>query len=392
MIKNLLFLVLSIFLWTVSSAQQWTSYASDLNNSVVNCIVIDQQNKKWIATTNGVYVFDGSTWINYNTTNSALPHNNILSLAIDQNGDVWTGMAAFISKFDGTNWTTFSATNGDYPGNLVRSIAVDGQNNKWFGTSVGASKFDGSVWTNYNSTNSGLAQGAVKEVAVDGSGKKWFGSTGVSVFDGTNWTNYNTSNSSLPSNNVTSITFAPNGDTWIGSGVGVSRLKNNVFNSYMQNGGVLDVEIDPYENIWVATSQGAIFLGVYGNSFTLDTSNSGIGNSAVRDIAFGANCNIWFGTENGASVLTQCLDVENLEEQSFDIYPNPTNGEFTVQLGSHQNEKYNISIYGIDGKLISTENANSASYSMDISLLDAGLYVIKITKEDKSVTQRIVKH
>jgi ligand-binding sensor domain-containing protein len=61
----------------------------------INCIAVDALNEKWIGTTQGVFVLssDGTQLLNqYNSTNSPIPDNNIISVAIDnKSGTIYIG-------------------------------------------------------------------------------------------------------------------------------------------------------------------------------------------------------------------------------------------------------------------------------------------------------------
>jgi len=75
-----------------------------LNSEVVNCITVDGSNRKWVGTTNGLWLFssDGTQEIYYfNKDNSPLFSNNILDIAINNNtGEVYIstdlGLLSFI--------------------------------------------------------------------------------------------------------------------------------------------------------------------------------------------------------------------------------------------------------------------------------------------------------
>lgn len=71
----------------------------------VSAIAVDAGNRKWIGTSNGVWLFsaDGSVQLEYfNSENSPLPSNNILSIAIDDaSGEVFIGTELGIISFKG---------------------------------------------------------------------------------------------------------------------------------------------------------------------------------------------------------------------------------------------------------------------------------------------------
>lgn len=107
-----------------------------LDEQSINAITVDEGNRKWIGTSNGVWLFsaDGTEELEYfNVDNSPLPSNNILSIAIDDaTGEVYIGTDLGIISFKGES-TKGEETHSDvfvYP-NPVRHdyegpIAVKG--------------------------------------------------------------------------------------------------------------------------------------------------------------------------------------------------------------------------------------------------------------------------
>jgi len=94
-------------------------------------------NTMWFGTDVGVYTFNGSTWTSYNTSNSDLPSNTVLSLTQDSGGDWWFGTAGGLCRYDGSNWMTYTTENSPLPHNHVNVVKVDPVGTIWVGTSGG---------------------------------------------------------------------------------------------------------------------------------------------------------------------------------------------------------------------------------------------------------------
>ena len=87
----------------------------------------------------------------YNSDNSLLPDNDIISLTSDSQVGIWIGMcpdwdgSAFIGgglvKYDGENWEIYTDSNSGLPDNLVTTIAIDSKGNKWIGTKHGLAEY-----------------------------------------------------------------------------------------------------------------------------------------------------------------------------------------------------------------------------------------------------------
>jgi hypothetical protein len=288
---------------------EWIVYNtsnSGLPSNNVLSIAIDGAGNKWIGTRGGLAKFDGSSWTVYNTSNSGLPDNWVFAIAIDGGGNKWIGTNGGLAKFDGVNWTVYNAYNSSLPSNGVLAIVIDGGGNKWIGTGGGLAKFDGSSWTVYNISNSGLPDNIVNAIAIDGAGNKWIGTLGgLAKFDGVNWTVYNTSSSGLPDNNVRAIAIDGAGNKWIGTWSGglakfdgVNWTVYNTSSSGLPDNNVRAIAIDGGGNKWIGTNGGLAKFD--GSSWTVyNTSNSGLPNNYVRAIAIDGLENKWIGTDGG---------------------------------------------------------------------------------------------
>ncbi len=97
--------------------------------------------------------------------------------------------------------------------------------------------------------------------------------------------------------------------------------------------------------------------------------------------------------ENGINLLGDCIFPNSISENtnsiSFDIYPNPTFGKFTIEL--EKPDKANITIYNIAGKKVFNKHYTSNEL-IEINL-DApnGLYFIKVETDKGVFTEKIIK-
>jgi ligand-binding sensor domain-containing protein len=123
----------------------WEHY-NTLNSDLPSMTVFTIKNEnyiKWIGTWNGLAKVTGTEWTIYNSANSILPHNGIISLAIESNGTKWIGTyGGGLVKFDGTTMTVFNTSNSDIPNNFIRTIQIDKNSNKWIGTNKGVAVFN----------------------------------------------------------------------------------------------------------------------------------------------------------------------------------------------------------------------------------------------------------
>ena len=160
----------------------WTVYDtsnSGIASSVVQDIVIDQHGIVWAGTSAGLSRFDGSTWM------TVLDNQGVYALHIDAAGNLWAG-ADGLSMFDGNTWTTYDTSNSGIPTDYVMSIGSGSNGDVWIGTALfGAVRFDGATWQVFDLTNSGITNDyTVQAITVDHLGNTWMGCTmdGISVY------------------------------------------------------------------------------------------------------------------------------------------------------------------------------------------------------------------
>lgn len=125
--------------------------------------------------------------------------------------------------------------------------------------------------------------------------------------------------------------------------------------------------------------------------FPIDTTDNSVsgnihGNNTFETIALDELKNEILGQ-------TSCVNGLGIEQAPFEInvFPNPTNGYFQVQLASSV-YSVNTNIRSIDGRLLSRQVEDSPNFSLDISDLEAGIYIIDLLIDDQYLyRQELVK-
>jgi len=95
-------------------------------------------------------------------------------------------------------------------------------------------------------------------------------------------------------------------------------------------------------------------------------------------------------TSLGCSAPTGLLNEGSLEN-GFKIYPNPSNGNFTVDTHMLKYDNISISVYDLLGsKIQKFENIKSFPFKMDLNDLSNGIYYFKINCGNKTITQKVI--
>ncbi len=381
--------IIIFFLVTFSitaSGQQWIVYDtdnSDIPHNTIRTIVIDEGGAKWIATQNGLAVFDDGDWTIYNTDNSALPHNNIWEITIDEHNVKWIGTSNGLASYDETEWRVWDYWNTPLPFSLVRAIVIDNDGNKWVGgggIGGGLAKFDGDDWTVYTSSNSNLPDDDIRSLAMDKEGNLWIGTNweGMAIFDGAeNWTVYTEDNSDLPNNRVISLTIDNDNMKWIGTHRGMVRIDGEDWtiyteeNSDLPNNQVWTVAVERNSVQWIGTLWGmARFEGTEWTVY--HTWSSGLPWNNVREITVDEEGLKWIGTDFGGVAVYKEVGVITVPDIVRLVSPTDSLAISTdsVQFVWNQSEP-NVERYHIQ---VSTDNEFTEMVT-DTSVTDTMLIV-----------------
>jgi len=85
-------------------------------------------------------------------------------------------------------------------------------------------------------------------------------------------------------------------------------------------------------------------------------------------------------------------DVNTSNNEQISIFPNPSDGVFNIYSKNTLNKLIQIEIFNIAGKLISFEKSLiNFSKSFDLRSVKNGIYLVKLTIDDKRYFQKVIK-
>ena len=132
---------------------------------------------------------------------------------------------------------------------------------------------------------------------------------------------------------------------------------------------------------------GGVYTGTSVASNVFDPSVAGYG---VFTIVY------TFTDVNGCSASNQqpitvgCAGDEELQSASFNVYPNPSNGQLTLEVQGMDLEDMNV--YDAAGKLVYDQLPESGNgiYVIDLSKLSQGVYSLEIISAGKTFRERVI--
>jgi hypothetical protein len=101
-------------------------------------------------------------------------------------------------------------------------------------------------------------------------------------------------------------------------------------------------------------------------------------NNSTAGITFDTSCEL----------DCQSLNLSSFENTKFNIFPNPTSEEITIQADEKTNFK-SVSIYNTMGQLVKVGKPKVAK--INVSDLKAGVYFISLEQEQSSLTKQFIK-
>ena len=166
------------------------------------------------------------------------------------------------------------------------------------------------------------------------------------------------------------------------------QILNTSHNAYTRiNGNKVEFI---FEGINLAATSGTPPVGGHGNVlFKIRSKNTLVNGDSVQkraNIYFDYNAPI---NTNMAVTTFQSLNNSIFEfDNSIQVYPNPTVS--IINIKSNHSIK-SIELYDIQGRILETSLENSTESTLDISKRETGIYFLKITTEEGSKVEKIMK-
>lgn len=130
-------------------------------------------------------------------------------------------------------------------------------------------------------------------------------------------------------------------------------------------------------------------IGVSGNTLKSETGSISFSVGEVLNETF---VNDTIALTQGMQQVSISITPVSIDSKLFEailVYPNPTSDYLNIKVPD--DELIQISLLSIEGKIILTKELNS-SFIMNISSLQVGEYILLIqSKEEKSISYKIIK-
>ena len=342
----------------------------------------DASGNVWFAMLFGeILRFDGAEWTLFDTLATTYNIGDTWFADSGPDGSVWFSFVKFpfsalLARYQNGQWTTFSAPE-DIPmpaGFALTSIAFTGNTTWFFGAGI-LVKFDGTNWENVAiPVSSSSASSSFRNIGGAPDGSLWLSTEfGLFRYDGANWTNLSTNNSDIPTDDVYSVVFDQADGMYIGyipdpAGANCAVGRNGEWMELVPPGFESAFNKEPWHT-FVDQDNRFWFTGAH-------PASGGADGVLVYDPMI-------VGTEENEVPATDLL-----------IFPNPTTGKVTLNLGTNQQEEIQLRVVNLQGQTVygaSIPANESLTIDLDIHHLPAGVYSVTVVQGGVAKVGKVVK-
>ncbi|MCO4798639.1 MAG: hypothetical protein KC484_05470, partial [Colwelliaceae bacterium] len=320
--------------------------ADGLSQSSIFDIIQDKQGYIWIATQDGLNIYDGIKFKQYRSNilnENSIADNFIRKLFQDSKGNIWIGTSNGLSKYNNNldnfeNYYHNKDIQNSLLDNTIWDIYEDNNNVLWISTELGIHKFDEEnnhfINIKIRNVNDGQENPfkQVKNIFQDNNGNYWFNryEGGFSLLS-----NGLSSNTSLKRKIQQEIGIntkviqqvkylTKNKEYWLSTSNGVYVLNDDYelkmsypLNKKSESSSFVRNIVSANDNhIWVATKEGLKSINPLeekSNHYIFSDINHTKDNQSIYSLFIDSSNNLWVGTFNGLFVLN---DSYNLIKES----------------------------------------------------------------------------
>jgi PKD repeat protein len=133
---------------------------------------------------------------------------------------------------------------------------------------------------------------------------------------------------------------------------------------------------------WVFDGGGTQKGGTTNYNFQVD----GVYNVTMRARVDATGCEC----SKSRTVVMNRTQVTAPEDMGMAVYPNPSNGQFTVALAENFGSKVTVEVHSLSGALINTFVAeNTGAINVDAGDVAEGIYLLRVSSDSRVLTQKI---
>jgi ligand-binding sensor domain-containing protein/signal transduction histidine kinase len=275
----------------------------------------------FIASYDGIALFDGSHFINYNKGNlSFLSNDNIYDFITDSESNFWIACQQGVFVFDGHRFFVPEGLRG-LSDKAVECIELDQKGVLWMGTTAnGLYRFDGKTLEKIAALPD-LDKGILSLLHVDSKNHLWIGTESGGLYH-YNGTIYSKIKGSEAANGFFAVIERTDGRLLFGSRNGIFEYSGNKLSLYSSSpSSVNDLASDHNGRIWAASNSGLFYLSNQNQQFVEYKKHPAIQGNIIQTVFFDNQNLMWIGTYRKGLMQVRVGGFENYPFGELDETP-----------------------------------------------------------------------
>lgn len=98
----------------------------------------------------------------------------------------------------------------------------------------------------------------------------------------------------------------------------------------------------------------------------------------------------WHGENRGLTRESFTLSTPSFTKADFTIYPNPSSSYLNINLPEFNNDA-RVEVFDILGKKVYANSLNALNNKISVSKWHSGVYIVRVTLGEQSITKRFIK-
>jgi PKD repeat protein len=161
-------------------------------------------------------------------------------------------------------------------------------------------------------------------------------------------------------------------------------------------GDIADYQVEELETaslyVWELTPAEAGEMTMDMNTVTIHWSEDWYGIAALK-VCGGNDCGMGEYSEEFEVEVADPTGITIIDETTFSIYPNPSKGQFVIELSAKESVSYNmgvVNILGVEVLRKDIEVNGSYNETIDLSAVPEGVYYLYLKNDEQSVVRKLI--
>jgi ligand-binding sensor domain-containing protein/signal transduction histidine kinase len=277
-----------------------------LPDQIVQAIAQTPDHYLWIGTKLGLVRFDGFHFLEYGGDAApALRDFGVDCILVARDSSLWVGTQGGGVVHLSRNGSHTYGIDAGLESGLVRALYEDDSGRIWAGADHGLYRLDNESGGRFLRIDDIVRTPnlAIHAIVGDGHGGIWAGGSRLLHFpakpSGTPWEEQQLPRQAA-SIRIWALAFAPDETLWVGTLSGLLRVHDGVISKERPvSGGILSLQIDARQRLWIGTSGGGLFQIDRGGAISHPAAAMQITSDTVLALAEDKGRNLWVGTQSG---------------------------------------------------------------------------------------------